>query len=163
MNKFGEKLQDLLNDTGLKQIQVAELSGVESGTISRYITGKRKPNISDIKKLSEHLGESAFNELATCYIKDLLTKMGITEEISISFGELKNFDKLPSRTKKAIESIINHIKPDDKLSCQLIEDVAGTIYRKDLLLSRNTVKGLNSAREQQKRIRGNVKKSSNSA
>ena len=61
------KLREIRKQRGLSQGQLSELSHVHRISISRYETGKKKPNVDSLKRLAkaldvstdELLGESA--------------------------------------------------------------------------------------------------------
>jgi transcriptional regulator with XRE-family HTH domain len=55
---FGEKLKELRTQTGLTQVQLAELSGVPLGTIRDYEQGKRDPLLRTALKLAQALNQS---------------------------------------------------------------------------------------------------------
>lgn len=75
-NIFGERLLECLQQRGMKQRDLAEATGLTEVTVSRYITGQRRPNTkilagiantlhvtSDmlLGKEDEHDPETAFN------------------------------------------------------------------------------------------------------
>ena len=75
-NIFGERLRECLQQRGMKQCDLAEATGLTEVTVSRYITGQRRPNTkilagianalhvtSDmlLGKDAEHDPETAFN------------------------------------------------------------------------------------------------------
>jgi transcriptional regulator with XRE-family HTH domain len=60
---WGEHLAEIRRNAGLTQVDVAERSGIDQGTISRWEQGKRVPDIAQVTRLAEALG---------CTIADLL-------------------------------------------------------------------------------------------
>lgn len=55
MGNFGENLRAARIERELTQEQVAELSGVQAGEISRIETGKRDPQVSTLLKIARAL------------------------------------------------------------------------------------------------------------
>ena len=52
MENFGENLNDILNEQGLKQIDLSRITGIPSSSISAYICGTSMPSAGVIVKLS---------------------------------------------------------------------------------------------------------------
>ena len=53
--EFGRRLREFRKKRGLEQWSLAELSGVQSSSISNFEHGKRKPSIDTIFRLAEVL------------------------------------------------------------------------------------------------------------
>ena len=54
--KFSERLRDLRKKAGLKQVELAELSGIDPNLISRYERGESTPTLETAKKIATSLG-----------------------------------------------------------------------------------------------------------
>ena len=55
---FGERLDEALAICGMKQKDLAKAMGMTEATISRYICGKRTPDIATAAKMADMLGIS---------------------------------------------------------------------------------------------------------
>lgn len=53
---FAERLKGALSDAGLTQRELAAECGVTCATISRYVSGKRKPGLMMLMRLKQALG-----------------------------------------------------------------------------------------------------------
>ena len=53
--EFGRRLREMRKKRGLEQASLAELSGVQSSSISNFEHGKRKPSLDTIVRLAEVL------------------------------------------------------------------------------------------------------------
>ena len=53
---FGERLKFLLEEKGMTQKRLAELSGCAETTISFYVHDKFNPQVNKVKKIAEVLG-----------------------------------------------------------------------------------------------------------
>lgn len=58
IEKFGDRLQFALNQTGMSQSQLASATGITKATISRYISGVFEPKQKAIQKLATALNVS---------------------------------------------------------------------------------------------------------
>ena len=56
MKIFGNNLQSLLDERHLSQSELAKLTGIPRGTISRYVAGKQMPNIRNSIYIAEAFG-----------------------------------------------------------------------------------------------------------
>lgn len=97
--KFGKRLTLVMDIRGIKQKELASITGVTEATVSRYVNDKRTPDIAFIKKVVEALNVSAdfllgFTEdmlvhrEAESFGKYKLVKEGGAEEIKIEDQEL---------------------------------------------------------------------------
>lgn len=66
---FSTRLRDLLNRSGISQVELAKLTDIPREIVSYYCNGGRKPNVENVIKIAEHFGVSA----------DYL--LGLTDEI----------------------------------------------------------------------------------
>ena len=55
---FVERLKNFMNETGLKQIDLANKTGMSRGSISNILSGKRSPNDKLLSELSKINGKS---------------------------------------------------------------------------------------------------------
>lgn len=53
---FGEWLDKELKDQGIKKIDLARRTGVDSGAITRYIKGERFPDVPTLAAIADGLG-----------------------------------------------------------------------------------------------------------
>ena len=62
LHDFGRNLKDLLDDSFMSQRELAEETGINESTISRYIAGECMPSLKNIVSIMIAL-ECEFNEL----------------------------------------------------------------------------------------------------
>ena len=63
MENFGENLQDILNEKGIKQRELSELTGIPASSISFYINGKAMPSAEVIVKIAYAIDVDYFDLL----------------------------------------------------------------------------------------------------
>lgn len=56
MKIFGDNLQSLLDERYLTQSELAKLTGITKGAISRYVSGKQMPTIKNAINIAEAFG-----------------------------------------------------------------------------------------------------------
>ena len=59
MNKFSERLKEVLKDRGVSQLALAKKIGMSQGVVNNYCTGKREPTLDVLIKICKALNESA--------------------------------------------------------------------------------------------------------
>lgn len=95
MNIIKNRIRDLREDLDLRQIDVANATGIDQKTLSNYETGKTNPDSWAVIKLAEFfqvttdylLGYSNFN------IKNEKELLGILNKIEKDIKEVKRFLK----------------------------------------------------------------------
>lgn len=55
LNIFGDNLANMLDDCGMSQRELADVTGLSESTISRYINKQKMPGIRAIVNISEAL------------------------------------------------------------------------------------------------------------
>jgi len=80
-NNIGELIKLLLKKNSLSMRKLSELTGMDTATISRIVSGKQQPKLSHLKQFSEHLDISLKKLLET--LDDHFTD-DKQEDISIS-------------------------------------------------------------------------------
>ena len=84
---FGEKLRAARESKGLTQQQIADQMGIDKSTYCGYETGKRQPDLTKLKLLSQILGISGDTLLETGFAqKEAPTGTG---ERSVSDDDIK--------------------------------------------------------------------------
>lgn len=63
MKSFGVRLSEAMKNRGIGQAELARVSGVSQGTISKYLAGAVSPKAYHLKNIAESLG---------VYVEDLL-------------------------------------------------------------------------------------------
>ena len=58
MRIYAEKLNFLIEQSGLTQAEFAEKVGISQSAVNNYITDKREPKISVAKKIADYFGVS---------------------------------------------------------------------------------------------------------
>ena len=59
MNKFSERLRQVLKDNGMSQVMLAKKIGMSQGVVNNYCTGKREPTLDVLVSICQALNESA--------------------------------------------------------------------------------------------------------
>ena len=59
MNKFSERLRQVLKDNGMSQVMLAKKIGRSQGVVNNYCTGKREPTLDVLVSICQALNESA--------------------------------------------------------------------------------------------------------
>lgn len=80
---FANKLNMLMNDLGLSQTKVSELTGVSKPNISQYLSGRHEPSAERKKHIAKSLG------VKENYFQELLPTTEIeysTENISVDYA-----------------------------------------------------------------------------
>ena len=62
---FSNKLNALMEQTGLTQKQISDMTGIGASSISQYLSGKHEPSAKKKKEIAASLGvqENYFNEI----------------------------------------------------------------------------------------------------
>lgn len=58
MDSFKKRVKDIMQNKGLKQSDLAKMTGITEATISRYCNGRRTPNIKALVKIAKILNVS---------------------------------------------------------------------------------------------------------
>ena len=59
MNRFSERLKQILKDSNMTQIALAKKIGMSQGIVNNYCTGKREPTLDVLVLICKTLNESA--------------------------------------------------------------------------------------------------------
>ena len=86
------RIKELREDMNLRQIDVAQKTGIDQRTLSNYETGKTNPDSYAIIKLSEFYGVSCDYLLGVCDVK-YSGSIGVREEIENIRKHLTNIEK----------------------------------------------------------------------
>lgn len=86
------RIRDLREDRDMRQIDLAEATGIDQRTISNYETGKTSPDAYAILKLAEFFDVSTDYLLGKSKIKnyDKTELLGIIDEMSEDLARLRN-------------------------------------------------------------------------
>ena len=100
--EFKEKLKEIMDQRGMVQQELAEVSGLPQATISHFLNGRRKPSFDNIKRLSEALNVSADYLLGTS------TKLqsSSSPELNVLFRNLKGMSPKDIEKLTEISKII---------------------------------------------------------
>ena len=88
------RIRELREDRGLRQIDVAEATGIDQKTLSNYETGKTLPDVQSMCNLADFFnvsldylsGRSDYNIKSTEKLKKIF---GLAQELSDEFDKLK--------------------------------------------------------------------------
>lgn len=59
MNKFNERLKQLLKEKNMSQVALAKKIGMSQGIVNNYCTGKREPSLDVLILICKTLEESS--------------------------------------------------------------------------------------------------------
>ncbi|MBQ8909232.1 MAG: helix-turn-helix transcriptional regulator [Clostridia bacterium] len=59
MNKFAERLKQILKDNKMSQVALAKKIGMSQGIVNNYCTGKREPTLDVLILICKALGETS--------------------------------------------------------------------------------------------------------
>ncbi|MBQ9985912.1 MAG: helix-turn-helix transcriptional regulator [Oscillospiraceae bacterium] len=95
MNNFRNRIRDLREDMDLRQVDVANATGIDQKTLSNYETGKTNPDSTSLIKLANFFGVSidylvGYSSINVKNNKDLSTRL---EKIVNEINELRKFLK----------------------------------------------------------------------
>ena len=95
MNNFRNRIRDLREDMDLRQVDVANATGIDQKTLSNYETGKTNPDSTSLIKLANFFGVSidylvGYSSINIKNNKDLSTRL---EKIVNEINELLKFIK----------------------------------------------------------------------
>lgn len=81
-NTIGEKIRTYREYKGLKQTELAELCGINVGTIRKYELGLRNPKVDQLEKIACALGlnVSVFLDLKILTIRDVMSLLFLIDE-----------------------------------------------------------------------------------
>lgn len=94
MSTFGDRLAKELDKRELQQKDLAELTGITTATISRYITGQRNPSSHNAKLIANALGVST----------DLL--LGISSNTELSDKDLTEITLLKEEFPDGVDVLM---------------------------------------------------------
>lgn len=99
---FGERLKQLRESEGLKQIELAEKLNLTSAALSQYEKGVREPNSEMLKKIADYFDVS---------IDFLLGRI-----------DVKTFDEFPEDVKRIAEMLLNADESKVKILQKMLEE-----------------------------------------
>ncbi|MDF2595675.1 MAG: transcriptional regulator [Clostridia bacterium] len=108
MDVFKERLLEQLKKSGVTQQELAFKTEITPATISRYITGKRKPTGENVNRIAKELGISADYLLG-------ITNNPIANNDQVNVGsKQKLFDYLKDKDEDYAELVLDIIKGIEK-------------------------------------------------
>jgi len=96
---FIERLRELIGNESITKI--GKESGISISTISLYLSGKRKPIIDNIIKLSKYF------HVSSDYLLGLVDKPNAKGEVPMDYHELKEKAQLLETLQEEIEILYN--------------------------------------------------------
>lgn len=97
---FSTRLRDLLNRSGISQVELAKLTDIPREIVSYYCNGGRRPNVENVIKIAEHFGVSV----------DYL--LGLTDEIIKVDNYISAFDAAKIATNLP-DDVVKRILSDE--------------------------------------------------
>jgi len=122
IQNVSQRLKELMESTGDKQIDMARKTGISKGTLTKYVNGKMGMKQSRIEKIAEIYGVDPVwllgldvpkKKKAYCVIEQK-SQTSLVREQTIRYGELlAKFDKLNDSDKQIIEDMIDRLNGGD--------------------------------------------------
>lgn len=122
IQNVSQRLKELMESTGDKQIDMARKTGISKGTLTKYVNGKMGMKQSRIEKIAEIYGVDPVwllgfdvpkKKKAYCVIEQK-SQASLVREQTIRYGELlAKFDKLNDSDKQIIEDMIDRLNGGD--------------------------------------------------
>ena len=102
-NIFINRLIELMEEKDMSQVSLSKLIGTTNVTISRYISGERKPRIEIVEKIAEVFDVSLDYLLGTSNIRNLPIGKNIHPKIQT---KLDNFTNILSKNSFTNEQLL---------------------------------------------------------
>ena len=130
---LGERLKKVREEKGFTQVQIAKILNVSASTIGMYEQGRRDPDTTTLKKLSEIYGCSSDYLLGSVEEKKLYAQ--ITTEMDLDNPDL---EKAYQEIGVAINQLLLNGTITDKQAVMLLEDAKREIQAKIELIRTDT-------------------------
>jgi len=88
VRRFSKNLKLLLDERGMKQTELASMTGITEVSISRYVAGTRIPSVSIAKKIADAIGVDVDMLLCDLNDKEYFTKSEIREMFREYLGKM---------------------------------------------------------------------------
>ena len=98
---FGDLLKAILKENGIKQFQLAELTGLPRSRISEYVTGRRKPSFESFAKI--------------LYVLDLKLEPGLLKFMRDELGFIEPGKEYFDEPDDSIPAWLETLMPDLKV------------------------------------------------
>lgn len=108
--EFTKRLKGLMDEYGLREIDLARKLCISKSIISKWCSGKRTPTISQLKKIAQLFGVHYLYLLGEIETRDVSSSM-INEQIGINdiaINTIKFYNQINKYGKKFHEHIKNH-------------------------------------------------------
>lgn len=121
IQNVSQRLKELMESTGDKQIDMARKTGISKGTLTKYVNGKMGMKQSRIEQIAEIygvdpvwlLGFDVPKKKKPYYVIEQSHKTLVREQ-TVRYGELlAKFDKLNDSDKQIIEDMIDRLNGGD--------------------------------------------------
>lgn len=93
------RIRDLREDMDLRQIDVANATGIDQKTLSNYETGKTNPDSHAIVRLAEFFGVTTDYLLGYC-VSNIISETDLKEKLEDIQKELDEIKKLLNSQKR---------------------------------------------------------------
>lgn len=107
---FIRRLVELMEEKDMSQIELSRLVGTTNVTISRYISGERKPRIEIVGKIAEVLGCSVDYLLGISDIKNFTERKFTASKVDVHYmsiyNKLNEISKIISNKQLSDEQIL---------------------------------------------------------
>ena len=147
MATFGERCKALRKEKGLNQEEFAKIIGVNMGTVSKWETDARLPEMNTIEKIAKFFGVAVFYLMGAVDEKhpstpnqEALAEWVAEDEEEELLDALKAYSVLSAESKDALFRVYVAFYKQDKAAGKLLPDDRYEIsvrvadkYRKDLI------------------------------
>lgn len=104
---FGRRLRSLLNDTQVTQEELAAFLDITQGTISKYLSGERKPDILALKQIAEYFGTTTDYLIGNTDIRNV---DALAETVIKELKDAGIIDDLGKASKQDLEKVSQLLK-----------------------------------------------------
>lgn len=120
---FDQILAHAMDERGMNAVQLASLTGLSSGAISRYLAGDRQPTVYSIQQIAKALGVSADYLVGIDPVLAPPKKSGDPEEIIL----LNAFSKVSDDDRAVLWALLRkYMTPHDRALLEALNQDNGS-------------------------------------
>jgi transcriptional regulator with XRE-family HTH domain len=105
MKEFGERLNEILNLKGIRQIDLADKINMAQNTMSQYITDIREPDLEKFVKICKALDVSADKLLGL----DPISKISSPDEEDVFKGFINSYVGMSDEGRSLMKGLISFL------------------------------------------------------
>lgn len=129
MKTFGERCKELRKEKGLSQEEFAKIIGVNKGTVSKWETDVRLPEMNTIEQIADFFSVAVFylmgavdERKASVPDNSVAAEWTIEDQDQELLDVLKQYCRLSDKSKQEIASVIMAYYKVDKAEKSLLPD-----------------------------------------